>query len=68
MMAVLARLLPLALVCKHVHSPDQIHRLSASDGDALFSFEHAIPGNFLLVCGATKHGKARLVQWRSVCF
>lgn len=46
MMDVLARLLPLTVVCKHSYSPDQIHQLRGSDGGALFPFEHAAPGNF----------------------
>lgn len=44
MMDALAGLLPLAVICKHSYSPDQIHHLLGSDGGALFPFEHAVPG------------------------
>lgn len=42
----LARLLPLAVVCKHSYSPDQTLQLPGSNRGALFPFEYAIPGNF----------------------
>lgn len=64
---VLARLLPLAVICKHSYSPDQIHQLRGPDGGALFPFEHAVPGNFTFMwCYKTRKGPPR--TWRSVCF
>lgn len=45
-MIVLARLLPLAFVCKHSYSPDQIHHPPGSEGCASFPFEYPALGNF----------------------
>lgn len=37
----LARVLPLAVACKHADSPNQNHQLPGSNRDMLFPFEYA---------------------------